>query len=778
MAPWAEETFAVVLGASDFPEHEDFQGPGGSAFKASSIKFIDCLGKSFGKDWIRSEQHFLDLFDSELSLDQQVERLGTFMVNIKGNDARLIIYYVGHGAYLSDREYYLALRCTAKRRERTSGLTSKALADAVSENYNGTLYMILDCCFAGAMVSAFQVADITQKVDDDTFKSFHDTGTSLLCACSKNEVAFSKGNGNLTQFSECLTDIFEQGISGKDQWLTLRDVAEELRRRVRRLDYRRRIQPVLHTPHQEYTDVADYPLFPNVAYGADQDNRDEKLSQANDRETGETETKRSPRTWLSWLRALAIVVIALIVLIAIFHPVAQVGEYEDVEAGRIVQLDGTGSRHVDWGVTYGWTATNLEFNTTLPLKNPASVNPTFIAPKPKGQSLEVKIEFSVTFLDWLVSRDMVRIEVVSRNEAPLANAGLNQTVGQGEVVTLNGSQSSDPEHDALRFVWAQTAGRIVVLGNPEEKITTFIAPRVVADETLAFRLTVTDDAGETASDEVRVVLQADDRYSINRISAGFYHTCGVRDTGAVECWGRNFESESTPPAGTFTAVSVWGGHACGVHDTGAVECWGRNHGGELTPPAGIFTAVSAGFYHTCGVRDTGAVECWGRNFESESTPPAGIFTSVSAGTAHTCGVRDTGAVECWGRPGGQSTPPAGIFTSVSAGNSHTCGLLETGTVECWGNSDYGQSTPPAGIFTSVSAGGRHTCGVRDTGAVECWGSDRRGQSTPPAGNFIAVSAGGSHTCGVREEGTVECWGYNHLGESTPPAGAFTSPAGT
>ena len=253
------------------------------------------------------------------------------------------------------------------------------------------------------------------------------------------------------------------------------------------------------------------------------------------------------------------------------------------------------------------------------------------------------------------------------------------------------------------------------------------------------------------------------------MSAGGGHTCGLRETGTVECWGNDFYGQLASPAGTFTSVDAGAIHTCGVRDTGAVECWGEDEDGESTPPAGTFVSVSAGGSHTCGVRDTGAVECWGEDEDGESTPPAGTFVSVSAGSSHTCGVRDTGTVECWGGDvAGEASPPSGRFISVSAGEGHTCGVRDTGAVECWGQDSDGQSTPPPGTFTAVSAWHAHTCGVRDTGAVECWGDDEHGGSTPPAGTFVSVSAGYWHACGVRNTGAVACWGWDSFGQATIP----------
>ena len=251
------------------------------------------------------------------------------------------------------------------------------------------------------------------------------------------------------------------------------------------------------------------------------------------------------------------------------------------------------------------------------------------------------------------------------------------------------------------------------------------------------------------------------------LSAGRAHTCAVRQSGAVECWGHNDNGETGVPSGRFSSVSAGVLHTCGVRESGTVECWGYP-ARRLDAPSGRFSAVSAGGWHSCGLRESGTVECWG-----QAAPSSGRFSAVSAGSDHSCGVRDTGAVECWGdNDDGQADAPSGRFSAVSAGWRHSCGLREAGTVECWGNNEAGQADPPVRRFSAVSAGAYHSCGLREAGTVECWGYNEYGQADAPSGHFSAISAGAGHSCGLREAGTVECWGWNDDGQADAPSGRF------
>ena len=349
-----------------------------------------------------------------------------------------------------------------------------------------------------------------------------------------------------------------------------------------------------------------------------------------------------------------------------------------------------------------------------------------------------------------------------------------------------------------------------------------ISARLLSDGRIEFAFTPTD--GERITPQARY-FPADARVGrwlrsteiaigpaalrYTAVSAGWFHTCGLRESGAIECWGWNDDGQTDAPDGRFTAISVNGVHTCAIRESGEIACWGDNFLGQTDAPDGRFTAISVSGVHTCAIRESdSAITCWGAN--SFRTPlqndiktgqidaPEGSFTAVSAGNVHTCGLRDTGEIACWGRNDGftsegypyvtgRTDAPDGRFTAVSAAWKHTCGLRESGAIECWGDwgdLDAGQTDAPEGSYTAISAGTVHTCAIRaGSGAIDCWGANgyrswdpeteveayvETGQIDAPDGRFTAVSAGSYHTCGLRESGAIECWVWNDNGQATPP----------
>lgn len=94
------------------------------------------------------------------------------------------------------------------------------------------------------------------------------------------------------------------------------------------------------------------------------------------------------------------------------------------------------------------------------------------------------------------------------NRPPVADAGPDQTVRLGSLVTLDGGKSADPDSgpsSSLSFAWTRTAGPNVALTGTNSAKPTF-TPTVKGAYT--FSLTVNDGAANSAPDEVTITVPA------------------------------------------------------------------------------------------------------------------------------------------------------------------------------------------------------------------------------------------------------------------------------
>ena len=333
-----------------------------------------------------------------------------------------------------------------------------------------------------------------------------------------------------------------------------------------------------------------------------------------------------------------------------------------------------------------------------------------------------------------------------------------------------------------------------------------------------------------------------------QVSAGRYHSLGVRQNGTAWAWGSNtcgrlgddtlsVKSSPVSVVGGFTdwcQVSAGEFHSLGVRRGGGVWTWGSNTSGQLgtnstinrSSPVSVvggFTdwcQVSGGFNHSLGIRQNGTAWAWGSNvcgrlgdetITNRSSPVSvvGGFTDwvqISAGGYHSLGLRQNGTIWGWGsnvcgRLGdgtttNRSSPVSvvGGFTDwcqVSAGCNHSLGVRQNGTAWAWGSNANGflgdgtalnRCSPVSvvGGFTDwcqVSTSGTHSLGLRQNGTAWAWGTGAFGRlgdgtttirSSPVSviGGFTdwcQVSAGGTHSLGVRQNGTAWAWGDNGLG---------------
>ncbi len=107
---------------------------------------------------------------------------------------------------------------------------------------------------------------------------------------------------------------------------------------------------------------------------------------------------------------------------------------------------------------------------------------------------------------------------VPDNHAPVANAGPDQNVLTGDVVTLDGSASTD-DVAVTRYAWIQVSGPAASLTGADSASPTFPA---VAVGTYVFKLTVLDARNASSSDFVSIVTSERDitpnQFTFNDVS--------------------------------------------------------------------------------------------------------------------------------------------------------------------------------------------------------------------------------------------------------------------
>ena len=178
-------------------------------------------------------------------------------------------------------------------------------------------------------------------------------------------------------------------------------------------------------------------------------------------------------------------------------PVADAGTDQTVLLGSTVTLDGSGSSDVDGdALTYSWSLT-APVGSAANLSDTTIINPTFDIDLPGVYAAQLIVN------DGTVYSAADTVSISTSNNAPVADAGADQTVLVGVTVTLDGNGSSDVDGDALTYSWSLTApvGSAANLSD-----TTIINPTFDIDlpGTYVVQLIVYDGTVNSAPDTVNI----------------------------------------------------------------------------------------------------------------------------------------------------------------------------------------------------------------------------------------------------------------------------------
>jgi alpha-tubulin suppressor-like RCC1 family protein len=267
------------------------------------------------------------------------------------------------------------------------------------------------------------------------------------------------------------------------------------------------------------------------------------------------------------------------------------------------------------------------------------------------------------------------------------------------------------------------------------------------------------------------------------------------------------------------SVATSSTHSCAVRQSGTVACWGRNDEYQLgdgtknrrTTPvdAPLFGSdikmLAAGIFHTCALTRTGTVRCSGAGL-STTTPKevSGLgdgVRMVAASRSAACALTAAGGVKCWGSnfdgvlgdgtTSHRGTPVdvVGLQSNVRAigmQHFHACALMENGQIKCWGSNSTRQLgdgttttrlTPVdvldlGGPAVSLAVGSFGNCAVLASGPVKCWGFVPGFATQPatsaihpnvPTSDVVEVSLSQIALCYLRGDRSAHCLGSNSSG---------------
>ncbi|MFH2096884.1 MAG: hypothetical protein ABIJ16_14335, partial [Bacteroidota bacterium] len=195
-------------------------------------------------------------------------------------------------------------------------------------------------------------------------------------------------------------------------------------------------------------------------------------------------------------------------------PIADAGEAQIVTGGTQVTLDGSDSYDPEGIMTYAW----VQIEPAEPVVDLSGADEniaTFVAP---FADLNNTMIFQLTVTD---SKGFFHTDDVTINiDENIANAGPDQFVVPDSLVTLDGTNTYDPDR-TMSYTWTQIGGSTVTLINPNSMMASFYAPYAnEGNNVLIFRLSVSNSSGLESTDDT--IITVNEPETIDRKKGGCF----------------------------------------------------------------------------------------------------------------------------------------------------------------------------------------------------------------------------------------------------------------
>ena len=401
-------------------------------------------------------------------------------------------------------------------------------------------------------------------------------------------------------------------------------------------------------------------------------------------------------------------------------PTVEAGPDQTVDEGDTVTLSGTASDSDNDPLTYMWTHDSA---LSITLADDTALSTTFTAP---AVTQDTTVTFTLAVSDATDSiTDMVSV-TITNNSPPTVNAGPDQTVDEGDTVTLSGT-ASDSDNDPLTHMWTHNRpGLGITLADDAALSTTFTAPAVTQDTTVTFTLAVSDGT-DSVTDMVSVTITD---------SPGLTPTAAdsIADAGALKLFGPRYIATFTSGGSTYAAVAAFDDSGVQILDitdpfnVTATDNIGDTTTLKLADAEGIavfesgdstYAAVTA--YGEDGVQILDVTDPYNvtaaGNIANNSTlelfGPRGITTFTSGGSTYA-------AVAAFDDNGVQILDITDPYNVTAAGN-----IANNSTLELSGAWDIATFTSGGGTYAAVASSdddGVQILNVTDPSAVTAAGS--------------------------------------------------------